>query len=77
MAKELMEELTLAEAGDLSAVKIKILSICTVLARLVEQDSYIYEIDALSEASGIEELTQLASAFVEKLSTSFVGASYG
>lgn len=77
IAKDLVEELTLAEAGDLSAVKIKILSICTVLARLVEEDSYIYEIDALSEVSGIDELTQQTAAFVEKLSASFVGASYG
>ena len=76
IARELLEELTLAEAGDLSAVKIKILSICTVLARLVEEDSYIYEIDALGEATDIDELSQLASAFVEKISSSFAGASY-
>jgi AraC-like DNA-binding protein/ligand-binding sensor protein len=77
VAKELVEELTLAEAGDLAAVKIKILSICTVLARLVEEDSYIYEIDALGEASDIEELAQLTSSFVDKLSASFTGATYG
>ena len=76
-AKELVEELTLAEAGDLSAVKIKILSICTVLARLMEEDSYIYEIDALGEASGIDELSQLTSAFVEKIADSFAGSTYG
>jgi two-component system, response regulator YesN len=76
IAKDLVEELTLAEAGDLSAVKIKILSICTVLARLLEEDSYIYEIDTLGESSDIEELSQLASAFVEKIATSFAGTSY-
>ena len=75
LVKELVEELTLAEAGDLAAVKIKILSICTVLARLTGEDSFVYEIDELGEAGDIEELSLLTVRFVTKLSTS-VGSTF-
>ncbi len=77
LVREWVEELALAEAGDLAAVKIKILSSCTVLARLTEEDSFIYEIDELSEAGDIEELTHLTGNFVGKLSISFNASSYG
>lgn len=76
LSREWVEELTLAEAGDLAAVKIKILSICTVLARLADEDSFVYEIDELGEAGDIEELGQLTVRFMGKLSASAGGKAY-
>jgi AraC-like DNA-binding protein/ligand-binding sensor protein len=73
---ELAEELTLAEAGDLPSVKVKVLSLCTVLSRMSGEEELVYEMDGLSQTNTLEELVESACDFARRLATSFTAVVY-
>lgn len=81
----LMGEISLIEAGDLSSIKTKVLSICSLLSRLAteksilstdETESYFYDMNELHEADTFGELSLLASNLVKSIVNSFSNSSY-
>ena len=82
---DLMEKISLSEAGDLSAIKTKALGICTILTRSVtdktiltqeQAESYYFNMNALNKATSFQDLSALTSGFVKKLAEAVASTSY-
>lgn len=83
--KNLLGEISLIEAGDLSAMKTKVLGICSILSRLASEksnfpqeqsESYFYDMNALNEAISFQELSILASNLVETIAKNISVGTY-
>lgn len=85
LLKDLMGHISLIEAGDLSSIKTKILSICTILSRLATErtslsqeqaESYFYDMNVLNKAVSFQELSILTSNLVENITQAVATSSY-
>ncbi|MEL7656181.1 MAG: AraC family transcriptional regulator [Bacillota bacterium] len=74
--KKLLGEISLIEVGDLSSIKTKVLSICTILSRIATErtslsqeqaESYFYDMNVLNQAVSFQELSILASNLIESI----------
>ena len=83
--KDLMGQISLIEAGDLSSIKTKILSICTILSRLATErtslsqeqaESYYYDMNVLNKAVSFQELSILTSTLVDNIAQAIATSSY-
>ena len=82
---DLLERISLSETGDLSSIKTKVLSICTVLMRFVtdrtiltqeQAESYYFNMNGLNKAESFQELSILTSGFVKNLTEAVASISY-
>jgi YesN/AraC family two-component response regulator len=85
LLKDLMGRISLIEAGDLSSIKTKVLSICTILSRLATErtslsqeqaESYYYDMNVLNKALSFQELSILTSNLVENITQAIATSSY-
>ena len=85
LLKDLMGQISLIEAGDLSSIKTKMLSICTILSRLATErtslsqeqaESYYYDMNVLNKAVSFQELSILTSKLVENITQAIATSSY-
>lgn len=83
--KDLMGQISLIEAGDLSSIKTKVLSICTILSRHATErtslsqeqtESYFYDMNMLNKAVSFQELSILTSNLVENITQTIATSSY-
>jgi len=83
--KNLMGQISLIEAGDLSAIKTKVLSICTILSRIAAErtslsqeqaESYYYDMNVLNKAVSFNELSILTANLVENIVQAIATSSY-
>ncbi len=74
--RKLFEEISLIEVGDLSSIKTKILGICSLLSRLVTEnssvseeqaESYFYDLNILNQAVSSQELLILSSDLIANI----------
>lgn len=81
----LLTELSVLEAGDLSAIKTKVLSICALLSRAVaerfhfsqeETEIHFNYMNDLNEAANLQELERLAVHLVDTIAESFSAGLY-
>ena len=82
---ELMDNISLAEDGDLSSIKTKLLSICTILVRYAsdkvnmsqaQTESYYFDMNDLNKAANFHELSMLTSGFVTNIAEAISSNSY-
>lgn len=73
---ELLVEMSVLEAGDLSSIKTKLLSVCTILIRNSTERDYInhelsdrlYDnLNSINEATSFEDISSLAMALIDTL----------
>ena len=85
LLSELMELVSIAEDGDLSSIKTKVLSICTILVRtasdltnmpLEQAEYYYFDMNDLNKAANFHELSVLTSDFVESIAGAIASSSY-
>lgn len=85
LLKDLMGQISLIEAGDLSSIKTKVLGICTILSRLATErtslsqeqaESYFYDMNVLNKAVSFQELSILTSNLVENITQAVATSSY-
>lgn len=83
--KNLMGQISMIEAGDLSSIKTKMLSICTILSRLATErtslpqeqaESYYYDMNALNKAVSFHELSILTANLVDNIAQAIATSSY-
>lgn len=83
--KSLLGQISLIEAGDLSSIKTKVLSICTILSRLAAErtslsqeqaESYYYDMNVLNKAVSFNELSILTANLVENIVQAIATSSY-
>ena len=82
---ELLGGISLAEEGDLPSIKTKILSICTILVRIVsdrinltrdQTESYYFDMNDLNRAASFQELSALTANFVDNITRTIASDSY-
>ena len=82
---ELMERISITETGDLSSIKTKILSICTILIRFVtdstmlsqeQAEFYYFDMNMLNKSTSFRELSLLTSNFVYNIVKVIETSSY-
>ncbi|MDF3000394.1 MAG: AraC family transcriptional regulator [Bacillota bacterium] len=85
LLNELLSRISLIEAGDLSSIKTKVLSICTILSRLVTErtslsqeqaEAYYYDMNVLNKAASFQELSILTSNLVDSIVQAIAASSY-
>lgn len=85
LLKDLMGQISLIEAGDLSSIKTKVLSICTILSRLATErtslsqeqaEAYYYDMNVLNKAVSFQELSILTSNLVDNITQAIATSSY-
>ncbi len=83
--KKLLGEISLIEVGDLSSIKTKILSICTILSRIATErtslsqeqaESYFYDMNILNQAVSFQELSILASNLIQSITKAVASNAY-
>lgn len=82
---ELLEEMSLLEAGDLSAIKTKLLSVCTILIRNSTENNFLnheltdgfYDnLNAINEALTFEEVSSLTLSLIDSLTERTENSQY-
>jgi len=82
---DLLNDVSLAEDGDLSSIKTKLLGICTIIVRYAadktnmsqsQVESYYFDMNDLNKASSFHELSILTSNFVDNVSREISSSSY-
>ena len=83
--KKLLSEISLIEVGDLTSIKTKVLSICTILSRIATErtnlpqeqaESYFYDMNILNQAVSFQELSILASNLIESITQTISSNAY-
>ena len=83
--KRLLGEISLIEVGDLSAIKTKVLSICTILTRTASErtslsqeksEFFFYEMNILNQAVSYQELSILATNLIEGITREVSSNAY-
>jgi len=83
--EELLLEMSIMEAGDISSVKTKLLSVCTILIRNSTEGSFIshelsdslYDnLNAINEAASMEEIGGLIQSLIRALTENAGGSRY-
>jgi AraC-like DNA-binding protein/ligand-binding sensor protein len=85
LLEELLEVISLTEDGDLSSIKTKVLSICTILVRAAsdranltqeQTEPYFFDMNDLNKAASFQELSRLTSDFVGNIIQAIVSGDY-
>lgn len=85
LLKNLLDEISLIEVGDLPSIKTKVLSLCTILSRIASEktsltqeqtESYFYDMNVLNQAVSFQELFILSSNLIDSIAQAISASSY-